>query len=145
MKREELEELTKDELREHAETMGVKVLVLDSKGTMIDKILGDYRAPTKAKAQEMAPLGALYTLDGQKVEGKRYKLTIFPTESDKSDVDLIVNGHNIRIKRGVEVEVMEPYIEVLRNAVIDTIVQDQDTGVRTPQRMMIFPHTAIAC
>jgi hypothetical protein len=69
------------------------------------------------------------------VNGKKYRLTIFATEQDKSDVDIIVNGHNIRVRRGVEVVVDEAYVEVLRNAEINTVMQDPDTGVRSPQRM----------
>lgn len=147
MNREELEELTKDALRDHAEAMGVKVLVLDSKGTMIDKILGEYKAPEKIvpKDEAMSPLGALYDLQGHKIDGKRYKLTIFSTESDKSDVDIIVNGHNIRVQRNKEVVVQEAYVNALRDAVIETVIQDPDTGIRTPQKIMVFPHTAIAC
>ena len=99
MKREELEELTKDQLREHAEVAGVTVLALDSKGTLIDKILGEYVAPEKksAKASEDTkreiPLGALYDLQGNKINAPLYEVEIYNTESDKSDVDIIVNAH----------------------------------------------------
>jgi hypothetical protein len=149
MKREDLEVMTKDELREHAEVAGVELAALDTKGTMVDKILGEYVAPAgKPKTaprvdERLSPLGKLHTVDGKPVNGKKYRLTIFATEQDKSDVDIIVNGHNIRVRRGVEVVVDEAYIEVLRNAEINTVMQDPDTGVRSPQRMQVYPHTAV--
>lgn len=148
MKREELEAMTKEDLREVAQGQGVELGSLDPKGTMVDKILGEYVAPagkpkTAPRAEErLSPLGKLHTVDGKPVNGKKYRLTIFATEQDKSDVDLIVNGHNIRVRRGVEVVVDEAYIEVLRNAEINTVVQDPDTGVRSAQRMQVYPHTA---
>lgn len=146
MKREELEELTKDQLRDHAEVSGVTVLALDSKGTMIDKILGEYTAPAKkvaADASKDIPLGALYDLQGNKITAPLYKVKIYSSENDKSDVDLIVNGHNLRVQRGVEVVMMEPYVEVLRNAVIQTVAKDPDTGIETPIEMPCYPHTAM--
>jgi len=150
MKREELEAMTKNELREHAEVVGITLGALDTKGTIVDKILGEYVPPkesekkvAKVPEEKLSPLGRLCTIQGQPVNGKKYRLTIFATESDKSDVDIIVNGHNIRVQRNKEVVVDEAYVEVLKNAVIDTVVQDPDSGVRSPQRMMVYPHTAI--
>ena len=148
MNREELEELTKDQLRDHAEVAGVTVLALDSKGTMIDKILGDYIAPEKksTKASEDAkreiPLGALYDLQGNKINAPLYEVEIYNTESDKSDVDIIVNGHNLRVQRGKTVVMMEPYVQVLRDAVIETVTKDPDTGVEEAVKHMCYPHTA---
>lgn len=143
MTREEYEEMTKDDLRSIADEQGVKLLALDSKGTIIDKILGVVKQEEKKIEVKEPPLGALYTLQGEKFVGKKYKLTIFATENDKSDVDLIVNGHNLRIRRGEEVIVSEPYVDLLRNAVIDTTIEDQDTGKRHPQKIMTYPHTAV--
>lgn len=151
MKREDLEAMTKDELREHAEVKGITLGSLDTKGTMVDKILGEYVAPAKeadkkvsrAPEEKLSPLGKLHTIDGKPVNGRKFRLTIFATESDKSDVDIIVNGHNIRVRRNMEVVVDEAYIEALRNAVIDTVMQDPDSGVRSAQRMMVYPHTAV--
>ena len=145
MTRDDLESMTKDELREHAEVQGVKLHSLDSKGAIIEKILGEWKPePKKKQDGKDIPLGALYDLNGKKIEAPLYKVTIFSTEQDKNDVDLIVNGHNVRVKRNQEVLLMEPYVEVLRNAVVMTIVQDPDTGIKTPTQMMQYPHTAIA-
>jgi hypothetical protein len=149
MNRVELEALSKNELREHAEVAGVTLGALDTKGTMVDKILGEYVEPQEKKKgsvhpeEKLSPLGKLHTIDGKPVNGKKFRLTIYATESDKSDVDLIVNGHNIRIQRNKEVVVDEAYVDVLRNAVIDTVMQDPDSGVRSPQRVMVYPHTAV--
>ena len=146
MKREELEELTKAELQEHAEVQGIKVLVLDSKGTMIDKILGEYKQEEKPKAKSgnapMPPERGLYDLQGNKINAPMWNLTIMSTENDSSDVDIIVNGHNIRVQRNVEVQVAQPFIEALRNSTINTNVQDPDTGKMMPRQIMIYPHQA---
>ena len=146
MKREELEELTKDALREHAEVAGVTLLALDSKGTIIDKILGEYTAPAKKAdkdSQKEIPLGALYDLQGNKINAPLYEVEIYNTDSDKSDVDIIVNGHNIRVKRGYKVIMMEPYVQVLRDAVIDTVTKDPDTGIEQSVKHLCYPHTAV--
>lgn len=148
MTRDELEAMTKDQLREHAAVQGVTLLALDSKGTMVDKILGDYVAPAKAVVQtgpdeKLPAQGKLRTLDGKLVNAPLYDVEIFATESDKSDVDLVCNGHNLRIKRGEKVRIMEPYVEILRNAVVETVEQDPDTGVRTSARRMVYPHSAV--
>lgn len=146
MNREDLEMMTKPELIEHAKVQGLELEAVEKKGTMIDKILGEHKAvPSKSpRVEEKLPaLGTLSTLQGERVNGKKYRVTIFATETDKSDVDIICNGHNIRVKRGVEVIMQEAYVEILRNAVVETTAQDPDTGLRSPQRMMVYPHSAI--
>lgn len=147
MKRYELEEMNKEELIEHAKVQGVELGPDDKKGTMIDKILGEFKGESKPAPKvdktALPALGHLHTLAGVKVDAPKFRVTIFATPDDKSDVDLIVNGHNVRVQRGKEVILMEPYVEVLRNAVIDTVVQDPDTGARTASRMMVYPHQAI--
>src|ERR1041384_2769574 len=120
MNREDLEELTKEELKEKADVMGIKLQAIDSKVTIIDKIMGGGKTP-KQKSTPMPPLHGLYDLQtNKKIDGKLYKLTIFGTETDKSPVDIVVNYHNIRVQRDQEVIVSEPYIEALRNSVIHT-------------------------
>jgi hypothetical protein len=151
VKKYELEAMNKEELREHALVAGITLDEADSKGTMVEKILGEYVAPVKASEkkaprhpeEKLSPLGRLCAIDGKPVNGKKVKLTIYATEQDKSDVDIIVNGHNIRVQRNHEVIVDEAYVEALRNAVIETMMQDPDTGVRSPQRIMVYPHTAV--
>lgn len=147
MNREDLEMMTKPELMEHAKVQGLELSAIDKKGTMIDKILGEHsETPSKParRVEEALPaLGRLHTLDGKPVNAPKYRVTIFATETDKSDVDLICNGHNVRIKRGQEVILMEPYVEILRNAVVETVEQDPDTGSRTSAKRMVYPHSAI--
>jgi len=149
MERDDLEGKTKDELRDLAETLGLTGISQDNKPTIIGKILALYddepaSAKPKQKDRKDVPLGALYTLDGKKLDRSNtpvYSLTIFATESDKSDVDLIVNGHNLRIQRNKQVEVLEPFVQALRNAIIQTVVEDEN-GVRVPSTVMKFPHQA---
>lgn len=144
MNREELQEMTNADIRSHAEVMGVKLGALDNKATMVDKIMGEEQAKPKVKDGRLPPIrGGLYTLDGKKVDGRKFKLKIFATENDRNDVDIIVNGYNIRIQRGQEVIVDEAYIEMLRCAVIDTVIQDPETGERTASSMMVYPHQAM--
>lgn len=139
--------MTKAELVEHAKVQGLELDALDKKGTMVDKILGENKAVPASegrRAEEALPaLGKLHTLQGERVDAKKYRVKIFATETDKSDVDIICNGHNVRVKRGVEVILMEPYVEILRNAVVETVEQDPDTGVRIAQSRMVYPHQAI--
>lgn len=146
MNREELEMMTKPDLIEHAQVQGMKLDPAEKKGTMIDRILGEHvevvAKPAKRPEAALPALGRLHTLDGKLVDAKKYRVTIFATETDKNDVDIICNGHNVRVKRGVEVILMEPYVEILRNAVIETVSQDPDSGVRSAQRMMVYPHSA---
>lgn len=142
MTREDYEELTKDELKGVAEEKGITLLALDSKGTMIDKIMGEKPAK-EVKRQKEPPLGALYSLDGKKVDAATYEVEIFATDNDKSPVDIIVNGHNIRVNRGQKVRMLAPYVEVLRNAVVDTIIQDQDTGERSSSKQLMYPFSAM--
>lgn len=150
MTREEYEELTKADLVSIADERGIKIdLQLDKKMTIIDKLMGMHQGegsevkPAKAKDVKEPPLGHLYDLNGVRWVGRMFDLEIFATEQDKSDVDIIVNGHNLRVKRGEKVRVPEPYVEVLRNAVIETIVEDQDSGKRYVSKVMTFPHTAV--
>lgn len=151
MNRDELSELTNAQIREHAEVQGIKLGALDNKGTMIDKIMGEV-APPKAPAhpEKLSPLGAPYTIDvdangkniGKRVNGLKYKVMIFDTPDDHNDVDLVFNGHNLRIQRGQEVVLDECYVEILRNAIINTVVQDPDSGHRSARQQMVYPHSA---
>lgn len=150
MKRYELEAMSKDDLIEHAKAMGIELSDEDKKMEMIDKILGENTQPVETKPEIKKqkdalppPIGYLHDLNGKRINGRKFKVKIFSTESDKSDVDLIVNGHNIRVKRNQEVILDEAYVEVLRNATIETVVQDPDSGVRIPQTIQVYPHQAV--
>lgn len=155
MKRYELEAMNKEQLRAHAETAGVQLSEADTKGTMIDKITGEYKAPAPAAGSEDVPqvkmqpdrkeppLGALYDLNGKRIDSPMWEVEIFATDQDKSPVPIVVNGHNVIVQRGKKVILAEPYVEVLRNAVINTVVQDPDTGRVVPQRIQCYPFQAV--
>lgn len=51
--------------------------------------------------------------------------------SEPQHVDIGVNGRMIRAQRGVEIELTEDYVGVLRNAVIDKTIQTEDKGIIT--------------
>lgn len=143
MKREKLEEMTRQQLLDHAEVQGVKISQPDSKETIINKIMGDVKIEVKSEAKSDLPLpqlGSLRDLQGNLIVCKTVKLTIFSTENDKGDVPIIINGHNFIVKRDVEVEIQEPYVGLLRDAIVTTVRQDPDTGRMIPQRIMNFPH-----
>jgi hypothetical protein len=152
MKRYELEAMSKEDLVEHGKAMGIEILPEEKKGVMVDKILGEHVEKPEIKQESSGikkqpdkqppPMDRLYDLNGKPIIGRAYKVKIFSTESDKSDVPLVVNGYNCIVKRNVEVTLSEPFVEVLRNATIETIVQDPDTGVRTPQTIQVYPHQA---
>lgn len=152
----ELNEMTRAELVEYAEGQGVSTKQTDNKGTVIDKILGEAAQTPDAlpPSQERPaikkqidapdiPLNALYSLDGKRITGPVYKLTIFGTQQEKGPVDIVVNGYNVRIKRDVEVRVLGPYVEALKNAVIHTIEKDPDTGIETPRTIQNYPFQAV--
>ena len=143
MNRDELAEKTKPELIEIAETMSLKLTPADSKGDMIDSILNGV-VKVAEKSVDMPPEGRLYSLDGKKMSGRKFKVTIHATEQDRGDVFLSVNGHAMYVKRNVEVTLDEAYVDVLKNAVIDTFTKDPDTGKVQKITMMHYPFSAIA-
>lgn len=75
--------------------------------------------------------------------GKKYKVTIHSTEDDGGDVLIGVNGDLLQIKRNAEVVIGEAHLEALKNAKIDTILKDPDTGKERPITIMRFPFTAV--
>lgn len=143
MNRDELAEKTKQELMAIGTEQGLSFTPANSKGDMIDAILG---APVKIaeKAADMPPEGRLYSLDGKPASGRKFKVTIHATEQDRGDVFLSVNGHGMYVKRNHEVTLDEAYVDVLKNAVIDTFTKDPDTGKVQKITMMHYPFSAIA-
>jgi len=146
--RDDLMDMTNADLREYAEAQGVKVLALDTKGTMVEKILGEYTEPQGAakvsKGEDkgqLPPERGFYDLQGNKIDAPMWNLKIFSTQGDDSPVDIIVNCHRITVQRNVEVQVMKPYIDALRNSVIDTNMED-DNGVMVPRQIQTYPHQA---
>lgn len=91
----------------------------------------------------LVPEGQLLTLDGQKINGKKYRVKIFATEDGKEDVCMAVNGFAIQMKRGQEYVLDECFVEVLRNAQINTTEQDQETLQFYPVSRLVYPHQAV--
>lgn len=91
----------------------------------------------------LVPEGQLLTLDGQKISGKKYRVKIFATEDGKEDVCMAVNGFAIQMKRGQEYVLDECFVEVLRNAQINTTEQDKETLQFYPVSRLVYPHQAV--
>lgn len=98
---------------------------------------------TKQPDKPMIPEGRLLTLDGKPISGRKFKVTLFATETEKSDVLMAVNGYGIQIQRNQEITLDECFVEVLRNSVISTVEQDPDSGAMRPVVRLTYPHQAI--
>lgn len=72
---------------------------------------------------------------------KMFKLTIHSgaDNGDKGDVVLVHNYKQIQIKRDVEVEVSEAYIECLQHSMIETTVKN-DAGEERKARVPRFSY-----
>lgn len=137
-----MNEKTRGELFAECRDMGITATVSDTKEDLIAKLEGRYRK--KQADAPMIPEGQLLTLQGEKVDGKKYRVTIFSTETDKSDVSMSVNGYGIRMKRDQEYILDECFVtEALGHSVIQTTEQDPDTMTSRPVKRMTYPHQAI--
>lgn len=76
-----------------------------------------------------------------KVETKPQKVAIkvLSTDGDNSDVFLSFNGRPIVIKRNERVEVEPEYIEILKDAVIETVVRDFDAAGNKTEKSVTVP------
>lgn len=103
-------------------------------------------AEAAAKADERrnpAPReGALRSLDGSLAQSRKYKVKILAYEGEVGDVDIGVNGHMVRVKRGVEVILDEAYVHALGNTVVDTVREDEN-GNRQGHQFQRYPFTAV--
>lgn len=100
-------------------------------------------AARQQRVEEKLPqVGSLRTLQNEPISGQKWKVVIYADQNDKGDVDIQVNGYNVRIKRGQEVILDDAYVEVLRNARIDTFEYDPQTNARTPSTRMAYPFQA---
>lgn len=75
------------------------------------------------------------------VETKTQKVAIkiLSTDGDNSDVFLSFNGRPIVIKRNERVEVEPEYIEILKDAVIETVVRDFDAAGNKTEKSVTVP------
>lgn len=99
-------------------------------------------AARRAVEEKLPTVGKLRTLDDKPIAGRKFKVVIYGDQNDKGPVDISVNGYNIRVKRDEEVIIDEVYVEVLKNAVIETQVWNQDTNTSTISRRMVYPFQA---
>lgn len=90
----------------------------------------------------LPPEGQLVTLSGEKVSGRKFKVKIYPTEDNKEDVQMAINGYAIQLKRGEEHIIDECFLEVLKCAVVNTIGQDPQTLQHFSVQRNIYPFTA---
>lgn len=144
MNRKDLEAKDKKDLITLGESLGFKLTPAMSKADMVDTLSGASPAPVEAAREEDAlPIeGALRDLQGNLVECRRFKVTILATEQDKDPAKLSVNGHMMLVRRGVEVVLAEPYVEVLKSAVINTVQEDAN-GKRVPVQIQRYPFMAM--
>lgn len=86
---------------------------------------------------------ALKLLDGEKM----FKVTINSTEGEagKSDVILVHNFNALTIQRDKEVVIPERYVNVLKDAVINTAQRDKDTGKESTDKDGNVLYSKIAC
>lgn len=146
MDRTELETKTKPQLIAMAAAIGLVLTPAASKGDMIDQLLGlPVTDVAAAQAEGQMPReGFLSSLDeGPIVSKGKVRVTIMATEDDKSDVFLRLNGHAIKVQRGVEVLIPVEYLGVLKDSMIYTVHRDPETGRVTPVQVMRVPFTAM--
>lgn len=150
---DELMEMTKPNLINLGESFkpALALTMDDKKGDMVRKIVaaGETKvaAPvavdssrTEGKnARGLPKHGRLFDLQGNAWEGKFYQLKVFATEIAKGPVEVTVNGWLIRFKRGVMVVLPEPYVDVLKKAVVSYKVKDADTGEERNIEIQQFP------
>lgn len=136
------EEKTRGELFAMCRDQGIKTSVSDTSADLTAKLDGD-PPPKKQPDKPMIPEGKLLTLDGKKINGRKFRVTVFATEHDKADVALAINGYAIKIQRNKEVILDECWVEDLRNSMISTVEQDPETGAMMPITRLTYPHQAI--
>ena len=139
MNRDELNEMTKPELIKLGLENNLNLTPAENKGSMIDAIISGKK---KIPDAPMPIEGRLLTLDGSAVPEQKFKVTIHASEHERGDVFVGVNGYGINIQRNKEVILGAHYLEVLKNAVIETITHD-DTGVEQPMTITRYPFTAM--
>lgn len=156
MTRTELEAKNKTELLALANSLGFEGMTpATSKADMVAQLLGlSPKETVEGDAEVIAakaiaaderknPLpreGKLRDLAGALVKCKKVRIMILATEQEQGDVKLGLNGHMLQIKRGVEVEIDEPYLGVLRDSIVSTVQWDPETNSRTPMQIQRYPY-----
>ncbi len=149
MNRKELERKNKTELIAMGASLGFQFTPAMSQADMVDSLSGAEPAPAPvalAKTEEEGALpreGALRDLQGNAVQCRMFKVTIMATDQDKDPAKLSVNGHMMLVRRGVEVILAEPYVEVLKAAVINTVEKDPETERMRHVQIQRYPFMAM--
>ncbi len=147
---DELMEMTKANLINMGEAKNppLGLTMDDRKGDMVDKILAADGVPVASaapsgpegvNAKALPAHGALFDLQGNKWHGDYYQLQVMATELEKGPVEVTVNGWLIRFDRGAKVVLPEPYLDVLRKALVNHVVKDPDTGKEKTIDIMRYP------
>lgn len=155
MTRTELEAKNKTELLALATSLGFEGMTpATSKADMVAQLLGlTPKDPVEDDPEKLAekaiaaderknPLpreGKLRDLQGNPVKCKKVRIMILATEQEQGDVKLSLNGHMLQIKRGVEVEIDEPYLGVLRDSIVSTVQWDPETNRRSAMQIQRYP------
>lgn len=152
MTRTELEAKNKTELLALAAALGFEGMTpATSKADMVAQLLGlapkeddpELAAEKAIAADERKnPVpreGKLRDLQGNAVKCKKVRIMILATEQEQGDVKLSLNGHMLQIKRGVEVEIDEPYLGVLRDSIVQTVQWNSETNQRTAMQIQRYP------
>lgn len=142
MNRDQLNELTKIDLMKLGEEHGMKLSPIQNKDAMIDTILGEPTLKPKIPDGPMPADRKLVTLDGEPLSGKKFKVTIMSTETNKDDVFIGINGYGIKVARNKEVTLHECQLEILKNAVVTTEAWDDVNEVMVPFTYSTIPFTA---
>lgn len=148
--RKELERKNKTELIALGVSLGFQFTPAMSQADMVESLSGadvpDAPAAVALTPQEEGALpreGKLRDLQGNEVKCRMYKVTIMATEQDKDPAKLSVNGHMMLVRRGVEVILAEPYIEVLKAAVINTVEKNPETERMQHVQIQRYPFMAM--
>lgn len=144
MERTELETKSKPQLIAMAAALGMALTPAATKGDMIDSLLGLPPGEPKAPKDEALPReGIMRTLDGEPmVSAGKIKVTIMATDTEKGDVFLRLNGHAIKIQRGVEVTIPVEFLGVLKDSIVNTEAKDPETGFAKAVQIMRHPFSA---
>ncbi|GEK48435.1 hypothetical protein HPA02_27180 [Bisbaumannia pacifica] len=132
----DLNSLSKEQLKEQANILGVTLKGNPAEETIRDKLreaLGeDSPSPAKPKLSD----GGIAVRKGE----KRYTIEIHKDGKDKQPVFLGCNGRTVRIKRGEQVTIGEGLFQSLRNATESRLDTETEEWVQVPS----YPYTVLS-
>ena len=77
--------------------------------------------------------------EAAKEEKQKIAIKVLSTDGDNSDVFLSFNGKPLVIKRNERVEVAPEYVEILKDAVIETVIRDFDAAGNKTEKVVTVP------